>query len=621
MEDNNADTTAAQAAGTSPTNILDTYDANGRNVNGLTAEEQAEYHDYYTLHKQYHPELPIQRTDRTFGMVQEENPFLSNETNDGWTEDMLLGTLNMPCEYNHTVLHGTLLSRTEQQKLYSSQPTQSIVALTSLGKEALKRLKRETGHLLGCDQEDLMEIFLKRVLQGSVVPIIEGTVKRLPVRGEFMLHINEDGRLSLAWMKMSMHKLHRFLDLLIHDIKGSAEITFVTPQKEATLLAIEFVEQLKRFNIGELASDSQILTRVMAEARYHFSDVNMRLNVYISDPVNSQTVVFGVFQYLKTTTVPETERLRNEKIIRLFETMKIIDPQFPTIPNELGYIGFLQECEIMIEQLVKAFKAQILFAQPALTKALTMSEEELHKKLSHICPIQNPKPQGGGVRSNQPAQAGGSGKVTFNPQGNNPKATFSGGGSNPFTSDGTRGRKRDYKGSQKTSSTGATDNSAGTPKKDPVPCKACGGLHSAKSHDAFGTAFSCPYIREGHPQVNKGTCEFIDSDNGKQYAIHPWEYTDRLTNSTTAQYRLKYGEVLTDGKYVKIPTGQPGAARPREGENPVSFIAQLQDTHNPYNPFMTIIVLPPSNNRAEDDPIGALEDQRRTQTKGEKGRV
>ena len=35
------------------------------------------------------------------------------------------------------------------------------------------------------------------------------------------------------------------------------------------------------------------------------------------------------------------------------------------------------------------------------------------------------------------------------------------------------------------------------------------------------------------------------------------------------------------------------AARPRgEGENPVSFIAQLQDTHNPYNPFMTIIVLP-----------------------------
>ena len=235
---------ATGAAGTSPMNTLDTYDANGHNINGLTREEEAEYRVFYTQHKQYHPELPIQRNDRTYGMVQEENPFLSAETNDGWTDDMILGTLNLQCEYNHTVLQGTSLSRIEQQKLYHSQPTQNIVALTSLGKEALKKLKRDTGHLLGCDQEDLMEIFLKRVLQGSVVPIIEGTVKRLPVRGEFMLHINEEGRLALAWMKMSMHKLHRFLDLLIHDIKGSAEITFVSPKKEATLLAIEFVELL-----------------------------------------------------------------------------------------------------------------------------------------------------------------------------------------------------------------------------------------------------------------------------------------------------------------------------------------------------------------------------------------
>jgi len=163
------------------------------NVNGLTEEEEAEYRVFYTKHKQYHPELPIPRSDRTFGIVEEENPFLSNEANDGWTEDMILGTLNLHCDYNHTVPQGTSLSRTEQQKLFHSQPTQSIVALTSLGREALKKLKRETGHLLGCNQEDYMESFLKRVLQGSVVPIIEGTVKRLPVRGEFMLHINEEG--------------------------------------------------------------------------------------------------------------------------------------------------------------------------------------------------------------------------------------------------------------------------------------------------------------------------------------------------------------------------------------------------------------------------------------------
>jgi hypothetical protein len=257
-----------------------------------------------------------------------------------------------------------------------------------------------------------------------------------------MLHINEEHRLDLAWMKMSMHKLHRFLDLLIHDIKGAAEVTFVPPQKEATALAIDFVEQLKNFNIGELASDMQILTRVTAEARNHFGEGNQRLKHFISDKVNSQVVVFGIFQHLKKSTVTETERLRNEKIIRLFETMRIVDAQFPTVPNELGYFEFLHECETMIARLVKAFKAQILFAQPALTQALLMSEKELQKKLSHVCPIQNPKPHGGGGRGNQPTGSG-SGRGTMHPtvtsnpkghpQGNTSKVTFSGGGGNPFT--------------------------------------------------------------------------------------------------------------------------------------------------------------------------------------------
>ena len=222
--------------------VIETPVTQRTNANGLTAEEQAEYFDYYTSNNEYHPDQPIPRQDRTFGIVEEENPFLSSEANDGWSEDMVLGQLNLQCEFNHTVPQGTSLSRKEQQRLFHSAPTQSVAALTNLSKEGLKKLKRETGHLLGCNQGDYMEVLLKRVLQGSVVPIIEGTVKRLPVRGEFMLHINEEGRLGLSWKKMSMHKLHRFLDMLIHDIRGAAEITFISPKKEATLLAIEFAE-------------------------------------------------------------------------------------------------------------------------------------------------------------------------------------------------------------------------------------------------------------------------------------------------------------------------------------------------------------------------------------------
>ena len=53
------------------------------NANGLNAEQQAEYEAYYTLKGQYHPDQPIPKASRKFGLVQEENPFLVSEVSDG----------------------------------------------------------------------------------------------------------------------------------------------------------------------------------------------------------------------------------------------------------------------------------------------------------------------------------------------------------------------------------------------------------------------------------------------------------------------------------------------------------------------------------------------------------
>ena len=78
MEDNNVEDLVAEGA--LPMNTIVTQRVN---VNGLTEEEEAEYRVYYTQHSEYHPEQPIPRGDRTFGIIEEENPFLSNEANDG----------------------------------------------------------------------------------------------------------------------------------------------------------------------------------------------------------------------------------------------------------------------------------------------------------------------------------------------------------------------------------------------------------------------------------------------------------------------------------------------------------------------------------------------------------
>ena len=245
-----------------------------------------------------------------------------------------------------------------------------------------------------------------------------------------------------------------------------------------------------------------------------------------------------------------------------------------------------------------------------------MSEHDLQKKLSHQCPKPfTPKPggggggpPGGGKGGGPPGGGRGSGNQrgnpnpNGNPQGNPAKVVTFGVGVNPFTADGKqRIGKRDLLGNQKTSSTGDTDNSAGnpTPQGDPVPCNACGGSHSAKSHADHPTDLMCPFLRLKHPQVNAGMDEFLSTEDGKQYDKYPWDLENKVTGTKTPQKRLKFGETLENGKYVDLPPGHP-AAKAKKGENPVSFIAQINNTHTPYNPFMTVTVPSLSNNREEE---------------------
>lgn len=225
--------------------------------------------------------------------------------------------------------------------------------------------------------------------------------------------------------------------------------------------------------------------------------------------------------------------------------------------------------------MAEAWRAVRIWAEPSLAMAMTMTEADLQKKLHHQCHkaphTSVPRPNGGGHRppgGGRGGQSSGSGRGTAYPIGQTDTSGFpkgyarhqsasSGAGTmNPFTAR-TLGIKRDMSGKQKTSSTGATDNSTTPTEVEMVPCKACGGYHSKSSHDAFGTNFECPYLRNGHTQVNATKSEFLLSPNGKQYSTYPWQMLDKTSGLTTNQYRLKYGEYLESGVYVEFPPGHP----------------------------------------------------------------
>ena len=167
------------------------------NANGLTPEEQAIYVAYYTERPWYHPDQAIPTEDRHFGTVREDNPFLTGFGNE---EEgcATLGQMNLIPDYNYHIPEGCTLSHAEQQKIVHSNASQMVKVLYHLTKKNLDLLKSETGHLIGCDNGIFMKSFLKKVIHESVRAVIDGTIKRLPVKDEFMIRINEEGRPALS---------------------------------------------------------------------------------------------------------------------------------------------------------------------------------------------------------------------------------------------------------------------------------------------------------------------------------------------------------------------------------------------------------------------------------------
>ena len=292
----------------------DGVNAIGLNINGYTIQQQAEYEVFYTLHPEYNPEQPIRAEDRYWGVVRETNNYLVNfESED--TGILYLGDFNLQLsEFNNWLPKACAYTEAQQQKLFLGHSSRMVKTMYHLTKKNLELLKSETTFLLGCDHGDFMKTFLKRVICDDVRALIDGTIKRLPVRDQFLIHLDEDGRPALKWMEMSGYKLHKLIDLLIINIQGLNTTTFVDPTKGAIGHGLDFMN-FKFVSLEEHTMNPMLTTEVIAKAKSAFSPNNMRMHNWIKDKENSAALVFNIFSDLKDLTHNSLERDRNEIII------------------------------------------------------------------------------------------------------------------------------------------------------------------------------------------------------------------------------------------------------------------------------------------------------------------
>ena len=146
------------------------------NVNGLTAEQQADYDTFCAdiILSTTRSNRFEQQTD-TSESLREKNTFLRgfDKEDEGCTN---LGDMNLKSDYNDWLPEVCTLDDGQQQKLFLSTASILVKTMHHLNKKNLELLKSETTFLLGCNSTKLMETFLKRMIHDEVRALISGAI-------------------------------------------------------------------------------------------------------------------------------------------------------------------------------------------------------------------------------------------------------------------------------------------------------------------------------------------------------------------------------------------------------------------------------------------------------------
>ena len=85
----------------------------------------------------------------------------------------------------------------------------------SLDESQLARFSQETSHLACLSHPDIVHDIILRVFAPTVIMTISNACNNLPIRGKFVIHLDEESRTFLDWTHMSLYKVHEFLDIML----------------------------------------------------------------------------------------------------------------------------------------------------------------------------------------------------------------------------------------------------------------------------------------------------------------------------------------------------------------------------------------------------------------------
>ena len=94
------------------------------------------------------------------------------------------------------------LSKSRQEKL-SRVATTKLAGVEGLDEAQIARFTQETSHLFSITHPDVVHDIVTRVFTPNVIMTISNACDNLPIRGKFVIHLDDGDRAFLDWTRCS----------------------------------------------------------------------------------------------------------------------------------------------------------------------------------------------------------------------------------------------------------------------------------------------------------------------------------------------------------------------------------------------------------------------------------
>ena len=239
------------------------------------------------------------------------------------------------------------LSKSKQEKL-SREATARLAGVDGLDEANIARFTRETSNLLAISHPDVVHDIITRVFSPTVIMTISNACKNLPIRGKFVIHLDDEDRTFLDWTRMSLHLVHEFLDIVkALTSPGSNE----SDGQKSELAVKTSMNHLLDSNLAELSS-----TLSFASLRTKCMEVwktNSRLRLHLSG--NSTDIATNACQYLESLKARAYRSKRASYFVELLRVNGIYAPggtctvDFPTLMTHLfAYLEQIKNSWVLV---------------------------------------------------------------------------------------------------------------------------------------------------------------------------------------------------------------------------------------------------------------------------------